>query len=58
MNQVTIKNIKYNILAEIELDGKSAEGACSHMAMLQRPNGHKQFTAMRMKHNGLLEIID
>jgi hypothetical protein len=26
--------------------------------MLQRPNGHKQFTAMRMKHNGLLEIID
>jgi hypothetical protein len=58
MNQVTIKNIKYNILAEIELDGKAKEGACSHMALLKRPNGHKEFIAMRMKHNGLLEIID
>ena len=57
LNKVTIKGITYNVLAEVELTGKASEGQCSHMAELQRPNGSKKFTAMRMKYNGLLELI-
>jgi hypothetical protein len=46
--QATINGITYNVLAELELDGKAAEnGFYTSLVMLQRPNGHKKFEAMR-----------
>ena len=53
----TVKGIKYVILAETELTGKGGEGAFSHLAMLQKPRGKKEFLAMRQKHNGTLIIL-
>lgn len=46
--QTTINGITYNVTAELELDGLAAEnGFYTSLVMLQRPNGHKKFEAMR-----------
>jgi len=49
MNTVTLENgITYQIKAEVELTGKSAEqGFYQSTLILVRPNGHKEFMAMR-----------
>ena len=48
MKSVTINWITYNILAEVAMVGKMAEqGFYKSQLILRRPNGHKEFWAMR-----------
>lgn len=55
--KVTINGITYNIEAEFALIGKSLEqGFYTSLITLVRPNGHKEFSAMR-DVNGLITII-
>lgn len=56
MNTATIKGITYNIIAELEMSGKMAEqGFYKSNLILRRPNGHKEFWAMR-DINGVVTI--
>lgn len=48
MKTTTIKGITYTIIAELEMFGKMAEqGFYKSNLILKRPNGHKEFWAMR-----------
>lgn len=52
----TIKGITYNIKAEVEITGKMAEqGVYKSSLILVRPNGSKEFWAMRDK-NGVVVL--
>jgi hypothetical protein len=48
MNKVTIKEITYDIIAELDMAGKMAEqGFYKSSLILRRPKGHIEFWAMR-----------
>lgn len=45
--QETINGVTYNVKAEVKLTGKAAEGNYKTILLLVRPNGNKEFMAMR-----------
>ena len=54
--QTTIKGINYNIKSEVAITGKMAEqGFYKSSLILVRPNGNKEFWAMRDK-NGVVTL--
>ena len=54
--QTVVNGITYNIKAEVSLTGKMAEqGFYKSSLILVRPNGNKEFWAMRDK-NGVVVI--
>jgi hypothetical protein len=56
MKTVTINWITYNILAEVAMVGKMAEQRFyKSQLILRRPNGHKEFWAMR-DINGVITL--